>query len=92
MWLLICFEPTSKLEIVLRPTVRDAFSLYCGILTPQLPGLARTDPSNSCFLCPVFHLLPWDRVLEEPEQGHHHLHVKKPFVSQLCAGVGRFMG
>lgn len=75
-------------------------SVYRGILTPSsAPSLpCRTDLTSDAvqqFLLPLSCFpsgFPGTGVWEEPEQGHHHLHVKKPFVSQLCAGVWRFMG
>lgn len=45
-------------------------------------------PPLPCFLPGFSETSVW----EEPEQGHHCLHVKEPFVSQLSAGVRRFMG
>ena len=71
-------------------------SVYCEVLAPpSAPSPPRrTDLTSGAaqkFLLPLSCFPPGLGVWEEPEQGHHRLPVKEPFVSQLCAGVRRFM-
>lgn len=64
-------------------------------LPPLLAGLSSRLDAAWQFLLPLPCFppgFPGTGVWEEPEQGHHRLHVKEPFVSQLSAGVRRFMG